>query len=695
MTSIRLRLTLALFVPVFLLFYGVFGALSLPQADARFHADGESLLITTTPADQARPLSHFLTGKSATIGARADLVIEEPDVVPTYTAMHGLFSRIGQLTHALSAGNLVAVTATGDHIPLHAQSRSLRDLSAVFWLQILCATSALVVCALIWSTVKASLGSLGFIVSGIGFALAAATASIYSTRSLFIDADFFYFLSAMNSVGCVTFGSGLILFLWNYPLALWPRFSKYLSLFSFTAFLALSLSEVVDDISIARYLPMPAMLVAALVGLVLQWINTRNKAAERLIVRWIAISVVLGTSIFVLAVALPIILGFSEPAPQSLTIATFLLMYLSMMLAVIRYRLFDLERWYLAIWAWMLGGLAVLAADLVLASLLSLSSEATLTLSLALVGWIYFPLRQWLWKRFFQREGSGLEQWLETSLPVMLQASMSGQSEVSVLRQVSEAVFSPLGIEEVPTVYSQVEASVNGDCLFIPLSGGSSLKLSHAGQGRRLFSKRDTAQAKFILALYQLTTSSVTARQEGAMQERQRMKRDLHDDLGAKLLQLLHRSERSNQPLVREAIADLRNLLKNRPADDKDILRAVNGWREEAEVRCVDHQIELDWQQDIVPAPIAAKCFDHITSVLRESLSNAVRHASDKAVRIRINGNPDELQIVVSNQFQGRQGCEGNGLENIRNRMLDAGGVCAISQNGNEWQVRLAVALRD
>jgi signal transduction histidine kinase len=695
LSSIRLRLTLALFLPVFLLFFGVFGALSLPQADARFFADGESLMITTTPATQARPLSHFLTGGSAGIAASADLVIEEPDVVPTYTVMHGLFNRIGRLTHALSAGNLVAVTATGDHIPLRAEPRSLRDLSGVFWLQILCATTALVVCALIWSTVKGSLGSLGFILSGVGFALAAATASIYSTRSLFIDADFFYFLSAMNSVGCVIFGSGLILFLWNYPLVLRPRFSKCLSLFSLVAFLALSLSEVVDDISIARYLPMVAMLSTALVGLAVQWVKTRNKAAERLIVRWIAISVVLGTSIFVLSVVLPIILGFSEPAPQSLTIATFLLMYLSIMLAVVRFRLFDLERWYLAIWAWMLGGLAVLAADLVLASLLSLSSEATLTLSLALVGWIYFPLRQWLWKRFFQREGNGLEQWLETSLPVMLQATMSGQSEVAVLRQVAEAVFLPLDIEEAPLAYAQVEVSSNGDCLYIPLSGGSSLKLSHAAQGRRLFSKRDTTQAKFILALYQLTTSSVTARQEGALQERQRMKRDLHDDLGAKLLQLLHRSERNNQPLVREAIADLRNLLKNRPVEEKNTLLAVNGWREEAEVRCVDHQVELDWQQDIVPAPIAAKCFGHVTSVLRESLSNAVRHASNKAVKIRVNGNPDELQIVVSNQFQGRQTCEGNGLENIRNRMLDAGGVCAISQNGNEWQVRLAVALRD
>ena len=51
-----------------------------------------------------------------------------------------------------------------------------------------------------------------------------------------------------------------------------------------------------------------------------------------------------------LLAALPIILGFIEHAPQSLTIATCLLMYLSMVLAVVRYRLLDLERWYLAIW---------------------------------------------------------------------------------------------------------------------------------------------------------------------------------------------------------------------------------------------------------------------------------------------------------------------------------------------------------
>lgn len=695
MSSIRLRLTVALLVPVLLFFGGVFTALSLPQADAQFRADTDQLLILTRLSDQAQVLSSFTIDDRITINATPDLVIEEPDVTPTYTGMNDLFSRIGNLTSALLAGQLVANTASGERVPLQSVPRSPGDLPAVFWLQILCATAALVVCALIWSTVKPALGSIGFILSGIGFALAAASASIYSTRSLFIDAGLFSYLSSINSIGVVLFGSGLILFLWNYPLSLWPRTSKYLTPLIFVAFTSLSLSEVVDDISVSRYLPMLVMLVVALAGLAYQWTNTRNKAADRLIVRWITISVLLGTSIFMLLVALPIILGFTEPAPQSLTIATFLLMYLSMMLAVVRYRLFNLERWYFAIWTWLLGGLAVLVADLVLVSLLSLSSVATLTLSLALVGWIYFPLRQWLWKRFFLRERDGLEAWLEASLPVMLQAIQVGQSQVSVLSQAAEAVFSPLEIREIAQEYSQVEASANGECLYIPLPTGGTLQMSHAAQGRRLFSQRDTLQAKLILSLYELTISSVAARREGAQQERQRLKRDLHDDLGAKLLRLLHRSDRGNQPLVREAIADLRKLLESKSAEENDTLKAVNGWREEAQIRCTDHNVELNWQQDIVPIPIDPKSFDNVTSVLRESLSNAIRHASDKSVDIRIDGAEDALKISVSNRFEGQQRKSGNGLDNIKQRMNHCGGMCAISQNENLWQVEFAVALRD
>ena len=121
----------------------------------------------------------------------------------------------------------------------------------------------------------------------------------------------------------------------------------------------------------------------------------------------------------------------------------------------------------------------------------------------------------------------------------------------------------------------------------------------------------------------------------------------------------------------------------------------MNGWREEAQIRCTDHNIELNWQQDIVPTPIDPKSFDNVTSVLRESLSNAIRHASDKSVDIRIDGAEDALKISVSNRFENRQQNSGNGLDNIKERMIDCGGMCAISQNENLWQVEFAVVLRD
>ena len=93
------------------------------------------------------------------------------------------------------------------------------------------------------------------------------------------------------------------------------------------------------------------------------------------------------------------------------------------------------------------------------------------------------------------------------------------------------------------------------------------------------------------------------------------------------------------------------------------------------------------------PCTDSKKSFDNVTSVLRESLSNAIRHASDREVDIRIDGDLNELKIGVSNRFMNPQHGEGNGLDNIKSRMLDCGGLCAISQKENVWQVELAVTL--
>ena len=65
---------------------------------------------------------------------------------------------------------------------------------------------------------------------------------------------------------------------------------------------------------------------------------------------------------------------------------------------------------------------------------------------------------------------------------------------------------------------------------------------------------------------------------EGAQGERNRIRQDLHDDLGAKLLRLLHRSQSDNQPLVREAIRDLRQLLNTSLSGSVSLQAAVSNW---------------------------------------------------------------------------------------------------------------------
>ena len=70
----------------------------------------------------------------------------------------------------------------------------------------------------------------------------------------------------------------------------------------------------------------------------------------------------------------------------------------------------------------------------------------------------------------------------------------------------------------------------------------------------------------------------------------------MHDDLGAKLLQLLHRSSDTTKPLVREAINDLRDLLKEMEGESLSLEAATLQWQEETLHRCKDHGAELVWQ---------------------------------------------------------------------------------------------------
>ena len=86
--------------------------------------------------------------------------------------------------------------------------------------------------------------------------------------------------------------------------------------------------------------------------------------------------------------------------------------------------------------------------------------------------------------------------------------------------------------------------------------------------------------------------------------EHQRIYDDLHDDVGSRLLTLLHRVPASEQPLVREILQDLRAILRRERSIEGSLLEVLAQLRDETEQRLQTRAIELTWQQkDGLPDP--------------------------------------------------------------------------------------------
>lgn len=93
-------------------------------------------------------------------------------------------------------------------------------------------------------------------------------------------------------------------------------------------------------------------------------------------------------------------------------------------------------------------------------------------------------------------------------------------------------LFQPLNLEiSEQTNHSQIED--NGLVLYIPqVAGLAAMRLSYPQQGRRLFSEYDQQLIQNLLPFLAQAVESRVAYDNGVREERHRIARDLHDDLG-------------------------------------------------------------------------------------------------------------------------------------------------------------------
>jgi len=689
-------------------------ALQMPWLGLRLAAGpGEAVTVAASQAAAipagVRLLSIAAPGQ-APIALQAGDLMEEPDVLETYTLSDAFFARQDRLAAVLSGPAVQlrwqAEGGSAQDAAAAPQRRPLGSLPLLFWFQVAVCMAGCMIACWIWALRPQDWGARMFGATGLAFPLFALPAAIYSGRELALPGTLFRTLSEMNHWGSAQFGAALCCILLMHPAPLVrPRRMVW-------CFAAVNLWWLADALRAVpspnwgfRAIVMAEMGLAILLAL-LQWQRSKGDALQRASLRWLSLSLLVGSGLFITLIIATAALGWLAPIPQGYAFGFFLFIYVGIALGLRRYRLFDLDEWAWRMLLWVGGAVAVVGVDALLIVLLGWSEGMALGASLWICGVLYFPARQWLWQRLAHRPALRLHELMPDVVRIAFQPSRPTQETLwdDLLRRLHD----PLHLQASSFAGRQPQLDDTGLTLDVPACGGiAARQLRYPARGRQLFSSQD---ARFMGALCQLmdqAQSSRDAYERGASEERRRIARDMHDDVGARLLMLIHRAGSPELvELARAAMQDLRTALHVMDAHDVPLADALADWRAEASARCEAARVALDWTVDIpedAAAPnLASRQKAVIERALREGLTNALRHARPQCVEVAIHLAPGGvLHLAVRNDGAAGNPAhwqEGLGLRGMHQRLQAWGGglrTTATAQGRTELAAHMPLHARD
>jgi two-component system, NarL family, sensor histidine kinase UhpB len=186
-------------------------------------------------------------------------------------------------------------------------------------------------------------------------------------------------------------------------------------------------------------------------------------------------------------------------------------------------------------------------------------------------------------------------------------------------------------------------------------------------------------------------------------QERKRIAADLHDDLGAKLLTIVHTSESERiSTLAREALEEMRLSVRGLTGKPVKLIDALGDWRAEVVGRLSQTGVEGEWQapSDELPQTLSARAYVQTTRILREAVNNIIKHsgASRCSIRCTLNGGDFQLKIQdngkgIPLELDGRLD-RGHGMQTMKHRAKQLHGQCLVESGpGYGTVIRLTIPL--
>ena len=661
----------------------IYCAVNQPSSHLRFEVkerqkisvfDGERLILQDV--DSVAILS---AGGQNRIQLNANDFTEDPHFVATYPEMQQFFIKQSQV-HQLISQHQQIFLHSGDHssstpYPVNIQpKRTLRDLPFEFWFQLTVSSIGFLLGCWIWALRPNEIAPRVFALLNAAYPVFAFSAAIYSTRDLALNAELFRVLVAINTGGALLYGCALISLFLVYPKQLIRTQWLWAIPIFFSGWWLLDTLFLLPEPSMGADLPVTLQMLGAILCMVWQWRANRHDPRAKVALRWFALWILVSSGAFVFLVQSTQLLDIQLNMSQAYSFGFFLFVTIGIAIGLKRYQLFSLDRWAFGILYWLAGAILLVLLDAFL--VMMLSPLMSLSLAILICGLVWLPVRGWLQARLLQRKKLSDSELFERILQVSF--AVNEQERQLQWKALLNDLFQPLNLE-ISEHENNSQIEDNGLVMYTPqVAGLAAMRLSYPQQGRRLFSEYDQQLIQNLLPFLAQAVESRVAYDNGVREERHRIARDLHDDLGAKLLSGLYQKDVDQaKQAIRQAIAEMRTIVNGLLGTGVELNVILQEFEYEVATRLQSCGIELNWQQNLgdVPITLSYAQYRHYISMLREIISNIMKYANAQSVIIEISLLDSQLVSVICDDGNGFDGetnqSEGNGLKNLRERATE------------------------
>ena len=346
----------------------------------------------------------------------------------------------------------------------------------------------------------------------------------------------------------------------------------------------------------------------------------------------------------------------------------------------------------------MLAGTSTVATslDLLFVSAFSLGAFASLSLSVFFALAVYAGTRRWLLQPMSGPHVPGAERMFERLYLVLREVEARPHDSAELLTRLLRDLFEPLQVQTLERPSTRSRVLGDGSALLVPLptidaehgqGRDGSIVLRFAERGKRMFSRDDARLTDRVVEQLRRAVAYDKAVERGRSEERARIAQDLHDDIGARLLTLMYKSQTPEmEDYIRHTLKDLKTLTRGLASSDQRLSHATAEWKTDIAQRLGAAQIELTWtfsfDRDIVLGVVQ---WSALTRVLRELVSNTIQHSCATHLEVTAALEGGRLRLTLADDGIGRKPQEwshGLGLGGVRKRVKLLGGDVQWRENG-------------